>query len=312
MSKGGATEPVLGSENAVADEVLEPPQLVHPVPGSTLSPPIELWFKRRIDLRTAFRDIWRFRELILSLAERDYRSRYKQAVLGIGWAVLNPVLLVIVFTIVFTRVQRVATGGAPYVLFAYLGLIPWTFFSGSVSGGGQSIVTNMALVNKVACPREVFPLATIALTALDALISSAVLVILFGVTGYAPKPQSIYAPLLLLVLLVFTVGLTLIVSAALVYLRDLRLILPLAIQLGLFLTPIAYGINVIVRSRTNLLIYSFLNPVAPVIDSLRRTVLYGFAPDWQLLGMGAAGALIVLVGGYALFKRLEVGIADIA
>jgi ABC-2 type transport system permease protein/lipopolysaccharide transport system permease protein len=170
----------------------------------------------------------------------------------------------------------------------------------------------MSLVNKVACPREVFPLATIAVTALDALISSAVLVILFGITGFAPKPETLYAPLLLLVLLVYTVGMTLVVSATLVYLRDLRLVLPLALQIGLFLTPIAYGIEVIASSRTTLMLYSLVNPVAPVVDSLRRTVLYGLPPDWQLVGMGAVGALLVLVGGYALFKRLEVGIADIA
>lgn len=289
-----------------------PAQLAHPAVGTAPSPPTELWFKRRIDLRTAFRDLWRFRELIRSLAERDYRSRYRQAVLGIAWAALTPVLLAIVFTIIFTRVQRVHTGGAPYVLFSYLGLIPWTFFAGAVAGGGQSIVTNMALVNKVACPREVFPLAAIVVTALDALVSSVVLVILFGVTGYAPRVESLYAPVLLLVLLVYTVGLTIIVSATLVYLRDLRMVIPLALQLGLFLTPIAYGIDVISRTRGTLLAYSFLDPVAPVVDSLRRTVLYGLQPDWQLMGMGSAGAVLVLVAGYGLFKRLEVGIADIA
>jgi len=305
---------VLVAENGIAVGGPESPQVVRAAPASVpvLSPPTELWFKRRIKLRQAFRDIWRFRELILSLAERDYRARYKQAVLGVAWAMLTPVLLVIVFTIVFTRVQRVETGGVPYVLFSNLGLIPWTFFSSSVTGGGQSIVTNMALVNKVACPREVFPLATIAITTLDSLISSAVLVILFGIEGFAPKPETLYAPLLLLVLLVYTLGLTLVVAAALVYLRDLRLVLPLVMQLGLFLTPIAYGIDVIARSRGMQLVYSFLDPVAPVVDSLRRTVLYGLAPDWQLVGMGTAGALLLLVGGYALFKRLEVGIADIA
>ena len=312
MAKTASSESALAPENSVAVDEHEPPLLTGPTPAPALSPPLELWFKRRIDLREAFRDIWRFRELIGSLAERDYRSRYRQAVLGIAWAVLTPVLLVIVFTIVFTRVQRVDTGGAPYVLFSYLGLIPWTFFSGAVAGGGQSIVTNMALVNRVACPREVFPLAAIAVTALDALISSGVLLILFVFTGYAPRPESLYAPLLLLVLLVYTVGLTLIVSAALVYLRDLRMVIPLLLQLGLFLTPVAYGLDVLARSRSTLLAYSFLDPVAPVIDSLRRTVLYGLRPDWELMGMGAAGALLVLVAGYALFKRLEVGIADIA
>ena len=276
------------------------------------SPPHDLWFRRRIKLRHAFGDVWRFRELIWSLAERDYRSRYKQALLGIAWSVLTPVLMMVVFTVVFTRFQRVDTGGAPYVLFSYLGILPWTFFSNSISGGGQSIVSNMSLVNKVACPREVFPLGTIVVSAIDTLIASVVLLFLFVVTGVAPKPQTLYAPLFLLVLLVFTVGLTLIISSVLVYLRDLRHVLPLLLQLGLFLTPVAYGMNVLIHSRWKLVVYSFLNPVAPVIDGLRRTVLYGLPPDWELLGAGAAGALLAFVTGYIIFKRLEVGIADIA
>ena len=307
-----SSERVLATENDVTVEGLVAPHDTRAAPAAALSPPADLWFKRRIKLRRSLRDIWHFRELILSLAERDYRSRYKQSVLGIAWAMLTPLLLMVAFTLVFGRVQRIDTGGAPYVLFSYLGLLPWTFFSGSVSGGGQSIVSNMPIVNKVACPREVFPLATIATVALDTLIASAVLIVLFGITGFAPKPETLYAPIPILVLLVFTLGMTFVVAATLVYLRDLRQILPLAIQFGLFLTPVAYGIEVIAHTRTAQMIYSLINPVAPVIDSLRRTVLYGLAPDWPLLGMGALGAVIALAVGYTVFKRLEVGIADIA
>jgi ABC-2 type transport system permease protein/lipopolysaccharide transport system permease protein len=317
----GVSGRALTSESAVAGPDLNTPSAVDPLQEerralraeeTAVSPPTDLWFRRRIKLRTAFSDVWRFRELIHSLAERDYRARYKQAVLGIAWAMLTPLALMVVFTFVFARLQHFDTGGAPYVLFSYIGLLPWTFFSGSVSGGGQSIVGNMSIVNKVACPREVFPLASIATVTLDTLISSAVLLLLFGITGFAPKPETLYAPIPILVLLVYTIGMTLLVSALLVYFRDLRQILPLAIQLGLFITPVAYGIEVIAHTHKTQMIYSLLNPVAPVIDSLRRTVLYGLAPDWQLLGMGAIGALIALVGGYVVFKRLEVGFADIA
>lgn len=276
------------------------------------APPEELWFRRRIRLRNAVRDVWRFRELIFSLAERDYRARYKQAVLGIGWAVLTPVLLMVVFTIVFTRVGHIDTDGVPYVLFSYMGLVPWTFFSNSVGNGGSSIISNMPIVNKVACPREVFPLGAIAVAAVDTFIASGVLVILFIVTGYTPQPETVYAPILLAVLLVYTVGVTLLVSATLVYLRDLSQLLPLVLQLGLFLTPIAYPMSLIAHTRWKLLIYSFLDPVAPVVDGLRRTVLHGMPPDWSLLAMGSLGALVAFVVGYIVFKRLEVGVADIA
>jgi ABC-type polysaccharide/polyol phosphate export permease len=276
------------------------------------APPDDLWFRRRLRLRDAVRDVWRFRELILSLAERDYRARYKQALLGIAWSVLTPVALMLIFTLVFTKFQRFETGGAPYVLFAYLGLLPWTFFSSSVSAGGQSITANMSLVNKVACPREVFPLAAVAVAAIDTVISSAVLLVLFLITGFTPKLETLYAPLYIAVLVVYTIGITVIVSAVLVYLRDLRHMLPLLLQIGLFITPVAYGIEVIGRTRAKLIVYSFLNPVAPAIDGLRRSILHGLGPDWTLLGVGALGAALVLAGGFVLFKKLEVSIADIA
>src|SRR4051794_30368623 len=117
--------------------------------GNAASPPEDLWFRRQIDVRAVLRDVWRYRELILSLAERDYRARYKQALLGIAWSILTPVMLMVVFTLVFTRIRSFDTHGVPYTLFAYLGLLPWTFFSNSVSNGGQSIISNMPLVNKV-------------------------------------------------------------------------------------------------------------------------------------------------------------------
>jgi ABC-type polysaccharide/polyol phosphate export permease len=280
--------------------------------AASRTPPDNLWFERPLNLADAVRDIWRFRELILSLAERDYRARYKQALLGVAWSVLTPVLLMVVFTLVFTKFQRFDTGGAPYVLFTYLGLLPWTFFSSSVSAGAQSITANMPLVNKVACPREVFPLAAIAVAAIDTLISSVVLVVLFLTTGFAPKAESVYIPLYLSVLLVYTIGVTLIFSSVLVYLRDLRHLLPLLLQIGLFATPVAYGIEVIGTTRAKLILYCALDPVAPVIDGLRRSVLHGLGPDWTLLGAGAAGAAVVFVGGFVLFKRLELSIADIA
>jgi ABC-2 type transport system permease protein/lipopolysaccharide transport system permease protein len=317
-SIGRVPERALTSESAVSLSRADPnaPGLadaVHRViPERYETPPEDLWFRRRIELRAAIPDVWRFRELILSLAERDYRARYKQSVLGVAWAMLTPVLLMVVFTVVFTRTGHISTGGAPYVLFSYIGLIPWTFFSNSVSSGGQSIVSNLSIVNKVSCPREVFPLATTVVAALDTAIASVVLLLLFAVTRYPPRIQTLYVPIPLMVLLVYTVGLTVTVAGLLVYLRDLRHILPLAIQIGLFLTPVAYGIEVIAHSRTTQMVYSLLNPVAPVIDSLRRNVLYGMAPDWGLLGMGSIGAFLALIVGYVIFKRLEVGIADIA
>jgi ABC-2 type transport system permease protein/lipopolysaccharide transport system permease protein len=272
----------------------------------------EIWFHRRINLASAVRELWSFRELVLTIAERDLRVRYKQAVLGVAWAVIAPVVMMIAFSVLFNRFAKVNTEGAPYPLFSYLGLLPWTFFSNSLSTGGLSLVTNNELLNKLYCPREVFPIAAIADSAVDALIATCVLALLFPITGFAPKAEIYYLPLLLIVLAMFTLGVTLAVSAVVVYARDLRLVLPLAIQVGLFVTPVVYGTGSISSSKTFLLVFSAINPLVPVIDGMRATILNGHAPNWASLGIGAVSALIYLLGGFTLFKRLETGMADIA
>jgi ABC-2 type transport system permease protein/lipopolysaccharide transport system permease protein len=278
-------------------------------------PRAEIWFHRRVSLRSAIRELWKFRELVITLTERDLRARYKQAFLGFAWAVVTPLMLMAVFTLLFTKfkVAKIDAEGVPYALFAYLGLIPWTFFSASVGAGGMSLVANLSIVNKVYCPREVFPISSVLVAAIDTFISVFVLGILFAVTGFAPKAAGIYyAAPLLLVLLVFTLGVTFAASALLVYLRDLRHALPLILQLGLFATPVAYGMKVIAGSSQAQVIYSAVNPLAPVIDGFRRTILFGQQPAWGPLAAAAVTSILLLVVSYLLFKRLETGIADVA
>lgn len=272
------------------------------------APPPDILFRPRLRVVAAVREVWRGRELVRTLAERDLRVRYKQTVLGFAWAILTPLTLMIVFTVFFQRVAKVDTGGAPYALFTYLGLLPWTFFSTSVLQGGQTLVTNSALVNKVYCPREVFPLASVMVAAIDTSVAVLVLGLLFAITGFAPKITSLWVPVLLVVQLAFTFGVTLMISATLVFFRDLRHALPIILQLGLFATPVAYGMDVIPASLQ--VLYSAANPLAPVIDGYRRTILYGLAPDWHLLLPGALTATATLVIGYVVFKRLEPRLAD--
>lgn len=273
-------------------------------------PPPHLLFRRRVGPRQAVRDLWAVREVVVSLAQRDFLVRYKQTFLGVLWAVFTPLALVVVFTVLFDRVASVATGGAPYALFAYLGLLPWTFLSTSLSQGSLSLEANRHLLNRVAFPREVFPVATVAVAAVDMLIASSVLVVLFAAYGVAPRATSVWVPLLLAVHLAFVLGLALVTSVGVVYARDLRHLVPIVLQIGLFATPVAYGMEAVPGGWR--VAYSVVNPMAPVIDGLRRTVLWGSAPQWDLLVAAAVGAAAVLTGGYALFKRLETGLADIA
>jgi ABC-type polysaccharide/polyol phosphate export permease len=273
-------------------------------------PPPEMRFRRYLTLSSVIRELWSSRELVRTLAERELRVRYKQTSLGLAWAVVTPLALMVVFSLFFNRVAKVDTGGVPYPLFAFLGLIPWTFFSTSVSQGGQSLVQNVSLLNKVYCPREVFPLASVLVAALDAAIAVVVLGVLFVVSGFSPKGTSLFVPLLLCVQVMFTLGVTILISAVVVYFRDLRHALPIVLQLALFATPVAYGIDVVPESLRWL--YALLNPLAPIIDGYRRSVLLGQAPAWELLALGAATSFLTLALGYVLFKRMESGFADVA
>lgn len=273
-------------------------------------PPRELRFRRRFRPWTSLVELWRARELVRTMAERELRARYKQTVLGFAWAVVIPVVYMIVFTIFFRRVADVDTDGVPYALYTYVGLLPWTFFSNSFSLGSACLLSNLALLNKVYCPREIFPLASVAVAGIDTTVATGVLGILFALTTFMPAATTVWLPVLLAVQVAFTLGVVLLVSSIIVYVRDLRHIVPIALQLGLFATPVAYGLEA-VPGRW-LWLYSLLNPLGPVIDGYRRTILLGQAPDLFLLGLAALSAMTLLVFGYTVFKRLETGIADVA
>jgi ABC-type polysaccharide/polyol phosphate export permease len=253
-------------------------------------------------------DLWRVREVVRSLAEREFRVRYKQAILGVAWALLTPLALMVIFSLLFSRVARVDTGDVPYAVFAYIALVPWTFFSVAVLQAGMSLLMNAPLIQKVSFPREVFPVASVVVAGIDTLIALVPLAILLVVTGTVPQPTSVWVPLLVLIQLAFVVGVSLALSVTIVFFRDLRHGLPIILQFGLFATPVAYGIEA-VPERYRLL-YAALNPLGPVIDGYRRTVLFGDAPSWGQTGVAAVSAGVVFLVGYLLFKRLEGTLAD--
>jgi ABC-2 type transport system permease protein/lipopolysaccharide transport system permease protein len=286
---------------------VKPGEALHELPDA---PPPELRYRRPAGLVRSARELWRNRELLRSLVERDLRSRYKQATLGFLWALVPPVSLLLVFVVLANHLTDINTNGVPYALFAFLGLLGWTFFSAGVNGSAMSLVSNAALLNKVACPRELFPLGTIAVAAVDTCIAALVLPILFVANDMVPQPASIYVPLLLVIEIAFTVGVGLMLSVLVVYQRDLRHALSLVLQLGLLLTPVAYGFDEIPSGFR--WIYSLVNPLGPVIDGYRRTMLENEPPQWLYTGLGALGATFFLVFGFWLLRRLEGGIVDVS
>lgn len=282
---------------------------MRPVESIPAAPPPELRFRRRVGPVAALRELWEFRELAVSLAERNLRARYKQAFLGAAWVLVQPLSLILVFTLLFRHAVKVDTAGVPYPLYSLVGLLPWSFFSGALSSGGSSLLANISLLNKVYCPREVFPLSAIVVALVDSAVALIALVGLFVVAGRAPRSTSYWVPVLVLMLLAFTYGATLLIASLVVYLRDIRNALPLILQVGLFATPVAYGLDVVPERYQ--LAYCAANPLAPIIDGLRRSMLYGTAPDLRLLGVAAITTVVVLVLGSLVFKRLETGFADV-
>jgi ABC-2 type transport system permease protein/lipopolysaccharide transport system permease protein len=275
------------------------------------APPPEILFRRKVHVIASVKELWAVREVIGTLTERTLRSRYKQTFLGFAWAVITPVMLMVVFTVFLKRMAHIDTGGIPYPIFSYVGLLPWSFFSGAVSLSSSVILTNSALLNKIYCPREVFPISTITSSAVDTACAMVALLLLFIVNGYAPTGGAMWVPVLTIVLLLFTLGVCLLLSALTVYLRDLRYGVGIILQLGLFATPVAYSLNGVVPEAWRPL-YAAVNPLGPVIQGYRDTVLLGHRPQFGLLGIAAVSSIVWVVVGYVSFKKLETGFADVA
>ncbi len=283
-------------------------EMTDPEPSD--GPAAELRYRRPVDLVATVHELIGAREVVRSLVRRELRVRYSQAVLGLAWAVLAPLSLMVVFTVFVNRVAPIDSGGVPYALFAYVGLVPWTFFASAVTLGSMSLVGNVALLNKVYCPREVFPVASVLTASVDAVAASTVLVVLFAVYGEVPAATSYWLVVLLPLLLALGLAAALLVSIVTVYLRDVRHGVVLALQFALFATPVVYRLKEIPERFR--LFYVIVNPVAGVIEAIRGALLDGDAPNAALTGAAAASGLVGLLLALVIFKKMETGIADVA
>jgi lipopolysaccharide transport system permease protein len=250
----------------------------------------------RLDLR----ELFAYRELAVALAARDLRVRYKQTFFGIAWAVLQPLIAVAIFTVVFGRVAQLPTGGVPYPVFVYSGMVIWLYFSASVTAAAQNLVSNRDLVTKVYFPRMLAPIAAVFPPLVDLFISLAILAVFLVVYGIVPGPELALLPMWIgaAVVLAFAVGLWL--SALNVKYRDVRYVLPFLLQVWFFASPVVYAGS----SLSGPWRWVFaLNPLVAVIDGFRWSVHAGPAPG--LPGLVSLGSgLVILVGGLAYFHRL--------
>lgn len=249
-----------------------------------------------------------YRDLLWAWTRRTIRARYQQSLLGVAWALVQPLARVAIFTFIFTQIVPVDTGDVPYVIFSYVAMVPWTLFSSAITDMVGALVGNMNLVTKIYFPREILPLAAMLARLLDALIAAGVLVLLFVVYQYPVYlPGLLYLPLILAVQLALMVGLGLFGAALNVFYRDVRYVIELGLQLWFYATPIIYPID-LVPERFQVLY--FLNPMAGVIEAYRAVLLHGQAPGSYLL-FSTVAALVIMVLGVLFFKRVEFQFADV-
>lgn len=250
----------------------------------------------------ALKILWQHRELVYSLTSKDIRSRYKQSVLGIAWALIQPLALTAVFTVVMSYFVRVDTKGIPYPIFAYIAMLPWTFFSGGLTSGTECLVNNFNLITKIYFPREIFPISAVLGKVVDLALGILVVIPLFFIYHVHPSPWLLLVLPVLLIQTAFLLGVTFILSSANLFYRDIRHVLPLLTQVWMYLTPIIYGLDSVPK---RFLGVYMLNPMSVLIETIRNAALRGQPPMWGYLGLSAVVSVLTLIIGYRLFKKLE-------
>ncbi len=258
---------------------------------------------RTLDLK----ELWAYRELLWVLTLRDIKVRYKQTVLGVAWAVIQPVMTMVVFSIFFGRLAQMPSDGLPYPVFVYAALLPWSFFANAVSGSANSLVGSGHLVSKVYFPRLIIPLASVGAGFIDFAISTVILLILMLVYGVGWSGNLVLAPVLALLVIFTALGVGTLLSALTVAYRDFRYVVPFMIQLWMFATPVVYPAS-LVPDRWQWLFH--LNPMVGLIEGFRSAFL-GKPLDAGGLLISCLVALAMFIAGVLYFEKVERRFADI-
>ena len=255
-------------------------------------------------------DLWRYRELFYILSWRDITVRYKQTVIGVLWAILRPLLTMIVFTVIFSKLAKLPSdGNVPYAIMVYAAMLPWQFFSSSVSESSNSLVDNTQLITKIYFPRIIIPISSVVTSFIDFLVSFAILILLMIYYQFAPSWNIIFLPVFLLIAFLTATGVGLYITALNVKYRDFRYIVPFIVQFGLYISPVGFSSNIIPEKFR--LLYS-LNPMVGVIDGFRWAILGAksaiYLPGF-LMSIGIMVFFLIL--GIYKFRKMEKTFADI-
>jgi homopolymeric O-antigen transport system permease protein len=256
------------------------------------------------------RELWSYRGLCAFLVWRDIKSRYSQTVLGAGWAVLQPLFSMAVFTVIFGRFVRVPSDGVPYAVFSLTALVPWTYFASALTLSSDSLVTHRNLVTKVYFPRLVIPTTPILAALVDLSVALCVLIVVMLAFGVTPRPAAVLLlPILTLIMALTAAGAGYCLSALYIQYRDVRHVTPFLVQVWMYASPIVYSYSLVPPQYR--LLYA-LNPMAGVITGFRAAML-GTGPfPWPLVGVSLAMAIVIFLGGALYFRRAERIFADVA
>jgi lipopolysaccharide transport system permease protein len=254
-----------------------------------------------------FKEIYLYWELLAFLVWRDVKIRYRQAFLGGAWALLQPFIAMLIFSFIFNRLAHVQSDGPPYKLFAFAGLVPWTFFSTSVTQSSNSLIANHQLVSKVYFPRIFIPLGSVLALLLDLTLSLGLFAVMMIYYRWPLTSAVLWLPVFLLAAILAASGTGLILSALNVSFRDVKYAVPFMVQMGLFVTPVIYPVRYVPQKWQALM---GLNPMAGVVIGFRHALL-GSAASWQVIGVSLATSVFLFVAGLLIFRRMENKFADI-
>lgn len=249
-----------------------------------------------------------YKDLFWQLTFREIKARYKQSVLGYAWAILVPLLNLLVLSIVFSQIFKVPTGNIPYPIFLFVGLVPWMFLTNSITSATGSIMANSSLITKVKLPREILPLAAISSKLIDLFLTSLVLTLFLIIYQIKFQPALLFLPLIFIIQLVLTVGISFILSATNVFFRDVENILGIFLTIWMYLTPVIYSAELIPPDLRPLF---YINPMTGVINAYRAVILYGKPPELMSLVYSGAISLCLLIMGIIYFRKRSRFFADV-
>ena len=250
----------------------------------------------------------RYRELLFALTQREIKARYRQSLLGVGWAIAQPLALMLVFNLVFSRFARVGSEGLPYPIFSYAAMVPWTYLANALNTATIGLVSQRSIVTKTYFPREIIIMSQVGARFVDfmaAFIVYALLMVLFAIW---PTAWLLFLPVLILLQSALILACALVTSALHVRFRDLAPVVQLGLQVWLYLTPVGYPLDRVPDEWR--LLYS-LNPMVGIIQGYRAVLAHGRAPEWDVLAVSAVVSLLALVVAYVYFKRAERSFADV-